>query len=113
MKLLGRLATVELDPEALSALAVEAGAFVAAGGVLLLDDWVTLTQDEKAALIVARKKLEGERACMLALALSGPDGYALVGSASDGGEAYLDAQLNHAVEKASATMETASTGVWR
>lgn len=57
---------VDNDDEYLRTLQDAAAAFLRAGGVLSMRDWVVMTASEKAAFIAAQTNLEADRARALA-----------------------------------------------
>ncbi len=87
--------------EALHEALLEASeAFLAAGGVITLGDWQTLSTDERAALTAAQKKRDITLACLHGIAAQGPDENARLFAEVDGGDTFVASALDTFVQNA-------------
>lgn len=61
-------------------------------------EWMDLDSETKAALLVAARRIEIDRALMLADAFSGPEARLRLYAKVDGGEAWLDWEVGRALD---------------
>lgn len=92
------------DTEDVRRLLIEAAySFLASGGVLTLSDWSELSPQERAAFLMAGKRLWTERIALIGCASQGPIQSATVFADVDGGKArdqmILDAYAEKIAEK--------------
>lgn len=80
--------------------------FLRCRGTILWNQWEDMDPATKALFIEAGEQLEVERASLLAVALSGPEGAARVYSKVDGGDALVKSSLLAAVGRAVERIES-------